>query len=66
MKPQRRGEFNQECGYLKAHGSAHRADAGEAMLAFLAKGGKITRVKPVKGDQRPSFNAGYPQKRGRK
>lgn len=69
MKSQRRGAFNQELSYMRSHGTVNPAAAaatGDAMAAFLAKGGKVTRLTPVKVDADPRFRAGFKKKRGKK
>lgn len=73
MKPQRRAAFNSECGYLKPHGTHDpraAAATGDAMRAFLEKGGKVTRLDPVKVDEAPAFKAsirsGFVTRRGKK
>ena len=69
MKPQRRNTFGTE-GYqrhekptLDVRGASATADA---MQAFLDGGGKVTRVKPVKGDEGPGFrNTNFNKRRGK-
>ena len=70
MKSQRRGAFNQELHYMQGHGRLDPIEAGktaDAMADFLAKGGKVTRVKPVKGSDGPGFrNLNFNKRRGKK
>ena len=70
MKSQRRGAFNQELHYMQGHGRLDPAQAertADAMAAFLATGGKVERVKPVKGNTDAGFrNTNYMKRRGKK
>lgn len=70
MKPQGRRAFNDGCGYSKPHGvhsPKQAAATADAMDAFLAKGGKVTRVEPVKGGEGPGFrNTNFNKRRGKR
>lgn len=70
MKPQRRVSFGHE-GYQRhgqpTHDARDASARGEAMQAFLDGGGKVTRVKPVKGGDGPGFRSfTFNKKRGKK